>query len=424
MATRYLMIDEEKESLVYDEVKIAVSKFASLFPTDGNDEISFGKEGKYQVEATIEFPNLIINSLTELWSFEEHSFYNLDEDDANLGTIKYQVSNNNGTTFLYWNGAAWSVAGVNDWNTEEEIQNNISTLSFIAGGYKQIKIKALLSPDIDGLSSPCLWGVAIHYEIDFIPEEDVVRSVYTYLDGNLKVITDIGAVLASITGSIIANMDAEILEVIGVWSETDDPGHLNNIYLSLVKTLVETKETGEEVYSQIINFTPQAANSEIIARLRVKINIRIAPAKADYVLASLPQFVLELGDHNEDSNFKNDDRKIEKNKAKLLARVRNFPSTYRLPITIISYSSDERLSEQMNRAAIRLLKNNRILSLATSEYLKIVNTIDFANKNISREGLSVKQFVFELIYRDFDPNYEEVPLAETIQFETDRGGRR
>lgn len=423
MPTKYLKIDEIlKEDLTWDSSEIELKREAFLLPTDESGEVSFSKDGKFRVSSEIEFSNSIIGGLIELWSFEIEAAYEKDDNDNDLGSIDIQLSNNNGVTYLYYN-AGWVVAGANDWNTEEEIQDNIATFPFIAGSFKQIRPKVRLNPDSDNKASPHLYELRIHYEIDFIPEKDVVKSLKTKIDTEVEVITEVGVIIRENLDRFDVPFKVKVESVIGAWNLTTDPGRLINIFGSLDQTLAETKETGEELYDpQIIILTgSQNTDDDIIARIKLKIPVYIAP-DSDYTIADYPKYIIELGDHFEDPDFRDDGRKHERNKAKGLTRVRNFPQAYRMPITLISYSADDLFAKEMNRALIRKLKDNIILSLATSERLPIIEEEEFASSNVVREDLSAKQFSFAVVYRDWLGDYEEVPIVTSILTIVDRGG--
>jgi hypothetical protein len=423
MPTKYLSLEEiRKEDLTWDSSKIELTKEAFLLPTDENGEVSFSKDGKFRESSEIEFPNSRIDGLTELWSFEIEAYFEQNEDGDDLGSIVLQLSNDNGATYLYYN-AGWITAGANDWNTEEEVQNNIDTFPFIAGSFKQIRPKARISPDNDNKSSPRLYELRIHYEIDFIPERDVVDSLKNKIDTEVEVITEVGVIIRENLDRFNVPFKVKVESVIGAWNLTTDPGRLNNIFSSLDQTLSETKETGEEIYDpQIIILTgSQNTDDDIIARIKLKIPVYIAP-DSDYTIADYPKYVMEIGDHFEDLDFRNDGRKNEKNKAKGLVRLRDFPQTYRMPIVIVSYSADDLFAKEMNRELIRKLKDKKILSLKTSEELQILEEEEFASANSVREDLSAKQFSFAVIYRDWIGDYEEVPIVTSFISITDRGG--
>lgn len=60
----------------------------------------------------------------------------------NGGSIMYQLSSDNGTTWQYWNGSAWATATLaTNYNTAAQINTNIPTFSAASG---QIKVRAFL----------------------------------------------------------------------------------------------------------------------------------------------------------------------------------------------------------------------------------------------------------------------------------------
>jgi len=424
MPTLYQSISEiQKVEFAWDSTKLELGRYAQLLPTDEAGEVSFGSEGKFRSPATLEFPNAEIRSLTFLWSIEADVAFETDSEGNILGSLDFQISNDGGTTWYYWN-AGWMVAGLNDWSSEFDIQDNIASFPFVTGGYKQVKIKVQLSPDSSGIASPFLIGMSIHYELDFIPEVDVLQSLFERLENGIEIQTEIGVVLGAAATTFPPNIKSEIMSVVGAWNATTDPGRQTNIFASFTKTLVETKETGEKEYSQTIILTAsQAINSEIRVVLRVRIYPYIAP-DADYSFSDVPKYIIELGDHAEDMDFRNDGYKVEKNKAKKKARIRKFPTTYRMPIRVLSYTPEELFSIEMNRALIRALTNKVLVSIGTGERLPIVDEAEFGSANVPRENLSVKRYTFSVVYRDWTDNeYQEVPLVETFSTVVDRGGR-
>ena len=62
----------------------------------------------------------------------------------NGGEIYYQLSDDDGTTWQYWNGSAWAVATATDYNTATDINTNIATFSTTNSS---IMFKAFLESD-------------------------------------------------------------------------------------------------------------------------------------------------------------------------------------------------------------------------------------------------------------------------------------
>ncbi len=60
----------------------------------------------------------------------------------NGGQIYYQISNDDGSTWNYWNGTAWVIAGAGNYNTATDIDTNISSFAL---GTRSFKWKAFLA---------------------------------------------------------------------------------------------------------------------------------------------------------------------------------------------------------------------------------------------------------------------------------------
>lgn len=67
-------------------------------------------------------------------------------ETTNGGSIKYQISNDDGNTWYYHNGTSWVTAGTGDYNSAGEIDNNIATFS-PTGNPNKIMVKAFLISD-------------------------------------------------------------------------------------------------------------------------------------------------------------------------------------------------------------------------------------------------------------------------------------
>lgn len=80
--------------------------------------------------------------------------------------IYYQLSTDDGVTWQYWDGAAWSTAGTTDYNTATEVNDNIQTFSM---GDKDIKFKAHFESDGDAQAE--LDQIDIEYNPDNITME-------------------------------------------------------------------------------------------------------------------------------------------------------------------------------------------------------------------------------------------------------------
>ncbi|MDD3303194.1 MAG: cadherin repeat domain-containing protein, partial [Candidatus Gracilibacteria bacterium] len=66
---------------------------------------------------------------------------------GNQGTVTYQISKNNGTTWYYWNGSTWiaTTGGVSDSSSASVINSNLSSFNLISGGTGLFTFRAYLT---------------------------------------------------------------------------------------------------------------------------------------------------------------------------------------------------------------------------------------------------------------------------------------
>ncbi|MFC1595127.1 hypothetical protein ACFL3E_01720 [Patescibacteria group bacterium] len=92
---------------------------------------------------SIDSPNIYPLSSFATSSVENWSTFS-ETATKNGGAIYYQLSNDDGSTWQYWNGASWANAGSTDYNLASVVNANISTFSTSTN---QIKFNAFLSSD-------------------------------------------------------------------------------------------------------------------------------------------------------------------------------------------------------------------------------------------------------------------------------------
>jgi len=105
-----------------------------LSPTEVSEMYNAGA-GKHLVYS-INIPYLTSNS--QNFSTGINSFSEILAVD-NVGTVKYQISSDNGATWKYWDGIAWSITAATDGtqtSNAADINTNISTLDNDGGDFK------------------------------------------------------------------------------------------------------------------------------------------------------------------------------------------------------------------------------------------------------------------------------------------------
>ncbi len=107
----------------------------------------------------------------------------------NGGEIYYQLSQDDGASWQYWNGSGWAAAGASNYSTAAEINSHLATFPAAA---QRLSFKAFLSSDgtqqvsLDNVRVAYLVSGATGYELtgDFISsarDTGVVETVFNYL---------------------------------------------------------------------------------------------------------------------------------------------------------------------------------------------------------------------------------------------------
>jgi len=115
----------------YDSAKIVVTSSQAMLKDIGGASYPTSSPG--------------INQITSL-SVPTTTFFGwtgfVETATTNGGSISYQLSNDDGSTWQYWNGSAWSTAGVGNYNPATTINSNIATFNTSTG---KLMFKAFLT---------------------------------------------------------------------------------------------------------------------------------------------------------------------------------------------------------------------------------------------------------------------------------------
>jgi len=104
--------------------------------------------------------------------------------DKNNGDIYYQLSNDEGKTWHYWNGINWSEAGENDYNEAAIIDSEISGFQPVN---EQIKFKAFFSNN--NSAEIKLFGLSLNYDSISAKNHGIIPG---YSENNLWLYYDFG----------------------------------------------------------------------------------------------------------------------------------------------------------------------------------------------------------------------------------------
>jgi len=144
-------------------------------------------------------------------------------------SIGYRASFDGGTTWQWYNGTAWALAGPNEWSTLEQIDEGVAAVSG-----KPVRLKLHLTPSPDGFKTPEVNLVHIFYEGTWAYFEDLKRSIKQHIDANMVCNLTWAAETAS-SGMVIPFTTPwqTILGIDAAFDLTVDPTRQANIFSSL-----------------------------------------------------------------------------------------------------------------------------------------------------------------------------------------------
>lgn len=131
-----------------------------------NAKVSWTKFGAYPNDAPSINPTVSVSTENIItWkSFSESA-------NKNNGEVYYQLSDNDGLTWQFWNGSSWAMAQAGDFNSASTINDNISTFATTT---KKINFKAFLASD--GLQLVQLDNVGITWQTESGQSTQMVTS--------------------------------------------------------------------------------------------------------------------------------------------------------------------------------------------------------------------------------------------------------
>lgn len=406
MSTKFFQLLKRSEfSFDSTKVEFREAQDVRLLKTEQGGDYS--PVGRYRQPADIVFPNWSAAGLVEFFAFEEISDIDRDEEGNELGSIGWQVSVDGGTSWKFWTGTSWATAGANDFSPHADLDSNINSLAFPAGGTKQLRLKARLTPSADLAYTPRLREALVHHEVMVNWFEDVQRSLRRFLLDNFKARLSVRQKLVASSTTIILNTDFHVDSVVGVWNETTDPGHLTNLFSSLTRQVVGHDENGEPIEKVTLTLTSSQAAASLMFIVFLGVPpVIIAPADEELHLATVPALVFRVDPIAEHLPSRDFSRKVENNFARNKARIREQSTAYQATVIVNCADENDLNAINMAEGLQRLIKKPGFdfPSLATGEVIALLDYTPFMDTPVRPLGLAVKEATF--ILYGFSPDEE------------------
>jgi hypothetical protein len=218
----------------------------------------------------------VSNPLTvKQWvGFDVIAQHQKDDDGVTpLSSLGFRLSD--GVNEYWHNGSSWEV-NTSNWNTENEVANNISSFPVIK---KKIQIIINLVTT-DKTVTPYVYEILVAYKSNIEFEEDlIIRSLIPSLRNGIRPISDFTIELSSSTSTIDLGNDYKlenpynIVGIDSVYNKTDDPDQFSDLLQSYnpstkVITLNSSVDSGKLVWIKFI-YQPVVALSTDVNYLEI-----------------------------------------------------------------------------------------------------------------------------------------------------------
>lgn len=198
------------------------------------------------------------------WLGFEADVVHTEIEGSTVTSVKFRLGD--GTDERYWDGGTWAIAGASDWNTEEEVANNIGDFPVTD---KKIQVVINLKTT-SVVATPIVTRVKILFSSDIEFQEDLIyRSLVRLLRNELRVKGRHVITISGATDTIdLANdypieTPYNIRSIDGVFNHTDDSDHWTDLFSSFnpttkVITLSSTVAAGKVVWIDFL-WEPEVA---------------------------------------------------------------------------------------------------------------------------------------------------------------------
>lgn len=384
--------------LNYDIQKLAVvsgiarlRKIDSLFNFDpaGNYYEAFIDTDNWQAKGIEKFVGIVL------------------EADIPSGTdVKFQVSVDNGATFLYWNGVSWVVASGTDRNTVQEISDGLQILHNSFVGVKQLKLRLFL--ETDGKATPFVKSVFIYALIRMSYWDDLASSLHNYITNNVSALLSHSLQSDLTTSTLtISNLNHNVFDIVGVWNHTQDPGHVQNLLSGwtlsgqdLIINLSQNVNAGDYVWIDFLGIT-----KSVIVKFA-------DPLFTDTVLPSILIVPTATRPHRYQESIDFDIGLDTKKDVYLFSQKESFLSS---TVWVVFASNNAQETFQLLNSSLEFLDDRHdFTSLATGEKYHIIGYNVQTDTDIVSSNISIKRLILTISGRNVFYQSVEVPKIKQI----------
>jgi hypothetical protein len=382
-------------------------------------ETAYDPAGKY-LETRVELPNWKPGGVESLYGFACCEFLEPvlpNQPDADKATVGYQISNDDGLTWLTWDPGttAWVVAtGVlaDSFVDKDTLDMHLPTVPFAAE--RQIRLRAKLTPGNNGRQRPVLKWTTIYHAVDLNLYEDVSRSIKRFIDAYIKVpmfyLAETSA-SPSVTiptstsdpataGATEPGFDVKIEEPIRVFNLTTDPGRLNDIFGTI---------TGRTVSF----LGPQTGKVEVEF---VGVPDVFIGAEEFFQLSKIPSVVVTVDRLEDYDLIRTFEPERERSKARCVGRNQPPRIHYNIYVSVRVQSSLKREALMMTDAISRILDKGDIFpSVALGDDYCVLEQTNQVSEDRVAQGLFVGNVTLRVLGKVWlkDPS-QDIALVKKV----------
>jgi hypothetical protein len=319
-------------------------------------------------------------------------------------SVEFRISTDGGVNYLVYDTGtfSWRTANPDEFVPIDDLNSGMSTLSLAPE--KTFTIQMKLIPNIEKVLTPLIYCVVFYFELEeYIPYQDVMRSVKRYIENNLT--SKLRYALKTITTGNVVQLDVNlnVKEIKSVYDLTTDAAKVYNLFDSyddLTKTVT--------------------LNNNIAAGNIIEINYRGCPEvlicqDPDYEESDLPRILVDVIDAKENNYgpfylHTNENYSSSEN-----VRVRQVPiqKDYRVLVEALCPSGLD--SYAYAHAIDKIFRGiAKIDAIESGSLISCVQFQPFQRFDIVENNLKVKRTSFTAVLDDYFDKVEEQKKIQDI----------
>lgn len=381
---------------------------------EGTDEYSM--TGIHSVQEDIELLPIKMYDLFDLFGFQIDRLDSARAVDAgDTGDINFQVSFDGGTIYYYWNGAAWTIAGANDFSSSDDVEEFINIFPFPTTPIFRLKIRITSSTDRN--HAPALRLIHLYYEVSHNTEEDILRTFSTYIDENVEIKKTVMMSSFPFQNSIGTDLPLnqiyfpiafDIFQV-SIYNLANDPIRANDLFLSM----------NRNIESDVYLFTltsSQSIGDQVEVQIKMKTKIYVG-ADSDFINASVPATAIQIVDSFPAKDVRIYGKEVMINRKRELARIReeDFWEVYSLSLLVSTRGElNSQLALSGFKKLLRDVGDRSVKSIGHGLSFIIMDVEPYIDVDNESDAVFRKGFNIIFLGRVFSSNYEEVKLTKEI----------